>query len=92
MIVLRIEHPVPDYERWKSTFNADPLGREASGVRHHRVLRSSDDATHVSVDLEFDTQDEAEALLARLRELWEGIDIVRSPSGRIFEVTEDMGY
>lgn len=92
MVVLRIEHPVPDYERWKATFDADPLGRAAAGVRRHRVFRSVDDPDRVTIDLEFDTRDEAEALLARLRELWKGVDVVRSPTGHIFDVAEDVEY
>ena len=32
--VVRVEHPVPDYEIWKrEAFDRDPLGRERSGVR-----------------------------------------------------------
>lgn len=37
MFVLRIEHPVPDYEAWKRTFDRDPLGRSRSGVRRYRI-------------------------------------------------------
>ena len=39
-VVVRVEHPVPDYELWKrEAFDRDPLGRASSGVRRHRVLR-----------------------------------------------------
>jgi hypothetical protein len=33
MHVLRIEHPVPDYDAWKEAFDNDPVGREQGGVR-----------------------------------------------------------
>jgi hypothetical protein len=33
MYILRIEHPVPDFEGWKTAFDSDPVGREKSGVR-----------------------------------------------------------
>lgn len=92
MVVLRIEHSVADYERWKATFDADPMGRAASGVRRHRVLRSADDPNHVTIDLEFDARDGAAALLARLHELWKGVDVVKSPTGHILDVAEDVGY
>jgi len=39
MYVLRIEHPVPDYARWKKTFESDPVGRKKSGVRRYQILR-----------------------------------------------------
>ena len=67
MIVLHIEHPVPDYEAWKQAFDADPSGREKSGVRRYRILRAMDDPNYVMIDLEFDTTDGAEALLSSLR-------------------------
>jgi hypothetical protein len=39
MYILRIEHPVPDYDTWKASFDSDPIGRERSGVRRYRILR-----------------------------------------------------
>jgi hypothetical protein len=27
MHILRIEHPVPDYDAWKQAFDSDPLNR-----------------------------------------------------------------
>ena len=34
IVVVRVEHPVPDYEIWKrDAFDRDPLGRAPSGVR-----------------------------------------------------------
>jgi len=33
MHILRIEHPVPNFDAWKKAFDSDPLGREQSGVR-----------------------------------------------------------
>lgn len=70
MSILRIEHPVPDYDAWKQAFDSDPVGREKSGVRRHQILRSIDDPNYVMVDLEFDTLGEAEALLAAMRVVW----------------------
>jgi hypothetical protein len=85
--VLRIEHPVPDYDAWKSTFDADPVGRARSGVRDFRVLRPVDDEHHVMVDLEFDTRAEAEAMLVSLRALWSRVEgtLITDPSARIVE-------
>ncbi|CAN5672047.1 hypothetical protein BH18ACT17_BH18ACT17_14660 [soil metagenome] len=85
--VLRIEHPVPDYDAWKAAFDADPVGRARSGVRDFRVLRPVDDERYVMVDLEFDTPAEAEAMLVSLRALWTRIEgtLITDPSARIVE-------
>ncbi len=70
MVTLRIEHPVPDFDAWRRAFDADPLDRRGSGVRRYRILRSLDDPSHVLVDLDFDSREEAEAMRGALRELW----------------------
>jgi hypothetical protein len=92
MHVLRIEHPVPDYDAWKAAFDADPIGRERSGVRRYRVLRPTDDPNYVMIDLEFDGAREAEAVDAALRELWGRVDVMHSPQARIVEVVEGKEY
>lgn len=55
MYMLRIEHPVPNYEGWKQAFDSAPVGREKSGVRRYQILRPVDDPNFVMIDLEFDT-------------------------------------
>jgi hypothetical protein len=67
--ILRIEHPVADYDAWKAAFDSDPIGRERSSVRRYRVMRATDDASHVMIDLEFDSLGEAEAVKAALGEV-----------------------
>jgi hypothetical protein len=32
MYILRLEHPVPDFDRWKKAFDGDAAGREKSGA------------------------------------------------------------
>jgi hypothetical protein len=73
VVLLRIEHPVPDFDAWKRAFDGDPLDRRGSGVRRYRVLRPLDDPNHVMVDLEFDTVEEAEAVRSALLELWDRV-------------------
>lgn len=92
MIILRIEHPVPEFEGWKQAFDGDPLGRAQSGVRRHRILRSVDDPNYVMVELEFDDSGAAAALLAKLRDLWSRVDVMRDPQARIVEVVESKEY
>lgn len=90
MYILRIEHPVPDFEGWKSAFDSDPLGRVKAGVRRYQVLRPLEDENYVMVDLEFDTASEAEALLAALRTLWQRVEgtVMFNPQARIVEAVE----
>ena len=94
MTILRIEHPVRDYDSWKEAFNADPVGRERSGVRRYRVMRPLDDPAYVLIDLEFDSSREAEDLLANMRVVWERISgtIMTDPRARIVESVEAKQY
>jgi len=94
MSILRIEHPVLDYGAWKDAFDSDPVGRESSGVRRYQVLRAIDDPNYVLIDLEFDTPDQAEALLASMRAVWDRVaaTIVTNPAARIVETVETKEY
>jgi hypothetical protein len=94
MSVLRIEHPVPDYDVWKEAFDNDPVGRERSGVRRYRIMRSIDDPNYVLIDLEFDTSGEAEALLAAMRVVWGRVPgiVMSDPRVRIVEAVETKEY
>jgi len=94
MHILRIEHPVPDFDAWKRAFDSDPVGRERSGVRRYRVMRAADNSNYVMIDLEFDNLSEAEALSAALSELWGRVagQIIESPRARIVEAVETKEY
>ncbi len=90
MPILRIEHPVPNYEGWKAAFDSDPVGRTKMGVRRYHVMRDVQSPNYVLIDLEFDSVQEAEALLAAMREVWGRVEgsIMSSPQARIVEVVE----
>jgi hypothetical protein len=92
MYILRIEHPVPNFDAWKAAFDGDPIGRKQSGVRRYRILRTIDNPNYVMIDLEFDSESEAEAMEASLRELWGRVDVMHSPQARIVEVVESKEY
>jgi hypothetical protein len=94
MYVLRIEHQVPDYDRWKKAFDSDPAGREQAGVRRYRVLRAVDDPAYVMIELEFDTMQEAEALLATMRTIWGNVQgkIMNHPVTRFAQLMETKEY
>jgi hypothetical protein len=92
MYILRIEHPVPNFDTWKAAFDSDPIGREQSGVRRYRILRPTDDPNYVMVDLEFDSASEAEAMHEALRDLWSGVEVMRDPRAQTVEVVESKEY
>ncbi len=94
MYILRIEHPIHDYDAWKKAFDDDPVGREKAGVRAYRVLRPVDDANYVVIDLEFDSTSRAEALLAAIRVIWGRVEgrIMLNPKVRILETVEIQEY
>ncbi len=94
MIVLQIEHPVPNFEGWKQAFDSDPVGRERSGVRRYRILRPVDNPNIAIIELEFDPVGEAEGLLAAMREVWKRVEgtIMMNPQARIVEIVETKAY
>jgi hypothetical protein len=94
MYILRIEHPIFDFEDWKRAFDSDPIGREKSGVRRYQILRPLDDEKYIMIDLEFDTASQAEAVLAALRVLWGRVEgtIMMNAQTRIFEAVEIGEY
>lgn len=91
MTVVRIEHAVPDFERWKQVFDRDPADRKGSGVRRYQILRPTDDPNYVMVDLEFGSIGEAEAFLRKMEKLWGGPAkaVMQNPRARITERVEE---
>ncbi len=92
MSTLRIEHAISDYDTWKAAFDADPVHRKESGVRHYRIHRPVDDPHYVMIDLDFDGVAGAEALLAKLREVWQSPAVAPAlagpPQTRILDTVE----
>ncbi|MGO4384802.1 hypothetical protein [Specibacter sp. RAF43] len=71
MFTLQIEHGIKDFAMWRGAYDADPLGRTASGVVAERVSRPVDDKHYVVLDLDFATAAEAQDFLDRLRaQVW----------------------
>ena len=94
MYILRIEHPVPDFDGWKKAFDSDPAAREKSGVRRYRISRPVDDPNYVMIDLEFDNAAQAELFLAGLHDVWSRVQgtIMTNPKARIVEAVETREY
>ena len=97
MSTLQISYPVRDYEAFKKVFDSDPAGRAASGARLVRLFRDAEDQNSVTVLLDFDTRDAANAFLERLRsEVWDKPELIgqlmtAAPSARILEETAREG-
>ncbi|CAN5656341.1 hypothetical protein BH18ACT17_BH18ACT17_07380 [soil metagenome] len=94
MVVVRIEHQVPDYTTWKQAFDSDPVGREQSGVLRYRILRAIDDPNYVMIDLEFDSVERAEAFVGSMQGVWGRVQgmLISDPRARIAEPDEAKDY
>ncbi len=92
MVVLQIQHKVPNFEGWKKAFYDDPIDRKKSGVLHYRIFRPVDDPHYVIVDLEFEGVDEANRALAALKALWSKVagTMMMNPQTRILQLVEAM--
>ena len=90
MPIVRIEHPVPTFDAWKQVFDSDPADRKGSGVRRYQILRAQDDPNFVMIDLEFDTDEEAEAFLRTMEKIWDGPAkaIMQDPRARVADIVE----
>ena len=71
MIVLQIEHPVPDFNRWKKAFDSDPMNRNQSGVKRHQIFTQKENPDYVIISLEFANVENAEVMLSRLQKIME---------------------
>jgi hypothetical protein len=95
MYTLHVEHSVTDFDIWSAAFARFAPLRQSAGVRSHTVRRPVDDPRYVSVDLDFDTADDAEAFLQILRtRVWSSPSaspaLAGDPITRVL-VTEESG-
>jgi len=68
MTTLRIEHPITDYQVWKTAFDGFAEARANAGVRGFMIRQPVDDPHYLMLDLEFDTADRAEAFAQFLKQ------------------------
>jgi hypothetical protein len=96
MPTLQFEHPIKDYATWKDAFDRDPVDRRGLGVRRHVIYRPCEDPHYIVGELEFDTAAQAQACIARLRELWKSHRaapaLAGEPQVRIVETVETHQY
>jgi len=61
MTTLRIEHPISDFQLWKTAFDRFADARANAGVRSFAIRQPVNDPLYLMIDLEFDTPARAEA-------------------------------
>ncbi len=94
MVILQIEHQVPDFDGWKKAFDGDPLNRRQSGVRSYRIFKTIGNSNYIIIELEFDNLQEAEKMHENLKQLWRQVagKVVMNPQSRIIETVESIEY
>ena len=92
MPTLHIEHAVPNFDGWKQAFDNDPADRKGSGVRRYQISRAVDNPNYVTIDLEFDTVEQAKGLLNKMQRIWTGVGkaVMVDPTARILEIIETV--
>lgn len=71
MPTLHIEHPIVDFDVWRTAFERFAEQRDQAGVRGHRISRPVDDEHYVIIDLGFDRSDQAARFLSFLQtQVW----------------------
>jgi hypothetical protein len=90
MPIVRIEHAVPDFNRWRLAFDSDPADRKGSGVRGYQILRLCENPNHVMIDLEFDDVDHANAFLEKMQRIWSGPGkaVMQNPTAKVVDLVE----
>jgi len=90
MVILEIEHQVPNFEGWKKAFENDPVNRKKAGVTGYKILQRTNDPNYVIINLEFDRLKEAEDMCTALQTLWKKVEgkIIHEPKIRILNLIE----
>ncbi|MDL1902905.1 hypothetical protein FBR02_19325 [Anaerolineae bacterium CFX9] len=94
MIILHIEHSVSNFDAWKASFDTYEAFRQKSGVRCYRVSRPIDNPNFAMIDLEFDSLEAAENLLANVQQVWERVNgtLINNPQWKFSEVVQTQVF
>lgn len=68
MTTLRIEHAITDYDAWQQAFDSFAQARAQAGVRGFAIRQPAGDPKYLTLDLEFDTEGQAESFAAFLHD------------------------
>lgn len=61
MTTLRIEHAITDFGVWQQAFDSFEQARAKAGVRGYAIRQPAGDPQYLTLDLEFDTERQAES-------------------------------
>lgn len=83
MATLQIEHPISDYDTWRTAFDGLIDARRKAGVVSGRVARPIDDPHYIVLGLDFDTVEHATAFLRFLEtQVWASAATAPALAGR----------
>jgi hypothetical protein len=68
MATLRIEHAIHDYDIWQQAFDGFEQARAKAGVRGFAIRQPVNDPKYLMLDLEFNTQGQAESFAGFLHD------------------------
>jgi len=96
MTTLHIENTVKDFDSWKAAFDKFERFREDKGVRSYRVSRYVGDDQGVTVQLDFDSVEDAAAFQTELEKIWRTPQsqqqLIEHGTPRMLEVVVDRTY
>lgn len=83
MTTLRIEHAITDYDAWQQAFDSFAQARAQAGVRGFAIRQPAGDPKYLTLDLEFDTEKQAESFATFLHDrVWSTPTASPALSGR----------
>lgn len=93
MTTLHIEHPITDYETWRSAFDGFAQLRREAGVTGERVSRPVDDPHYIVVGLDFESTDQAVSFLGFLEtQVWTSTTSAPALAGRPRAAIFELGH
>ena len=97
MATLRIEHPIHDYDIWQKAFDSFEQARAKAGVCSFAIRQPVNDPKYLMIDLEFDTQGQAESFADFLHDrVWSSPTsspaLAGRPQTRILDLRREEQY
>ena len=93
MATLHIENTVRDFDEWKAVFDKFDRFRAEKGMRAYRMARLVDDPNTITVDLDFDSVEDATAFRGALAQIWQTpqsqAHLVSHNEPRVYDLVEE---
>jgi DNA mismatch repair ATPase MutS len=92
MATLHVENTVRDFDEWKSVFDKFERFRADKRMRAYRLSRQVDDLNKVTIDMDFDSVEEATSFREALEQIWQTPQskeqLVAHETPRLYDVVE----